>query len=388
MSRKRAQVKRAHTEVTMVIEAMEREIIKARERSNGKKATIVIVDDEQPILRELRFLLGRTYNIYTFENPLEAERFVEEHPVDMVISDELMPEMRGSELLARIHKKHPDICNVVLSGQAEKDDIVKAVNEGHIFSFLYKPVDRQQLLNVIEKGLENRLMKLTMAQQNVELKKYSENLEKMVEEKTKQLIQAYDKLKMLDQSKMNFLLYLAHEMDSSLDRIQRLAETLLNYFAIAGTELRLEKRALAIRPLVDTILTERAQEIRSKNLTVRLDIGEGVEVMADPGYFKRVMEILIENAIEFTPKDGTISIEAHKGDQGHLVIKVSDTGKGIEEGDLERIFTPFVIESQKRRPGGFGLNLPLAKYIVLSHGGSIWAESKGPGRGASFFVAL
>jgi DNA-binding NtrC family response regulator len=74
--------------------------------------------------------------VHVFANPEEAEVFVDNHEVDLVISDEMMPEMRGSELLAKIHGKHPDICNIVLSGQADKDDIVRAVNEGHLFSFL------------------------------------------------------------------------------------------------------------------------------------------------------------------------------------------------------------------------------------------------------------
>ena len=208
---------------------------------SGAKATVVIVDDEQSILKELKILLGRMYNVHVFANPEEAERFVDDQPVDLVVSDEMMPEMRGSVLLARIHKKHPDICNIVLSGQAEKDDIVRAVNEGHIFSFLYKPAERQQLINVIEKGLENRNMKRILAEQNAQLKVYSENLEKMVEDKTAELVKAYDRLNTLDANKMYFLIYLSQEMDSSLDRIQKLAENLLNYFAFAGSELKMQQ---------------------------------------------------------------------------------------------------------------------------------------------------
>ena len=79
---------------------------------SGKKATIVIVDDEQSILKELKILLGRMYQVHIFVNPEEAEVFVDNNEVDLVISDEMMPEMRGSVLLAKIHRKHPDICNI------------------------------------------------------------------------------------------------------------------------------------------------------------------------------------------------------------------------------------------------------------------------------------
>ncbi len=354
-------------------------------KTKKKKAAIVLVDDEQPILRELKFLLGRTYEIHAFENPEEVEDFVDRNPVDMIISDELMPEMRGSALLARIHKHHPDICKIVLSGQAEKDDIVRAVNEGHIFSFLYKPVDRQQLLNAIEKGLENRMMKLKMEEQNLELKRYSENLERMVEEKTAQLVKAYDKLRMLDENKMAFLVYLSHEMDSSLERIQKLAEALLNYFALAAADLRLERRPVHIARLLDEVLKE--SDPGSTGVSLQAEFRDDPVVRADPDFLKQVFRAIVQNALVFTPAGGRVRVScAAKGGKARVVV--SDTGKGIAKEDLKRIFRPFVLEPEKRRPGGFGLNLPMAKYIVVAHEGRIWAQSEGPGRGASFFVEI
>ncbi len=357
-------------------------------KKKKKEATIVLVDDEQSILKELRFLLGRTYQIYTFVNPEDVEDFVDQNEVDMVISDELMPEMRGSELLARIHKKHPDICNVVLSGQAEKDDIVRAVNEGHIFSFLYKPVDRQQLLNVIERGLENRKMRLTMARQNLELKKYSENLEKMVEDKTAQLVKAYEKLKMLDDNKMSFLIYLSHEMDSSLDRIQELVETLLNYFSFAGAELRLDKRPVNLKGLTKEVIKQLSKPIEESGVNVRITCQDDLVAEVDHNYMRQVIEALINNAITYTEKGGRVDITCNRTDNGKALVCIKDTGRGILKEDLERIFKAFALEPEKRHPNGFGLNLPIAKLIVTAHGGRIWAESDGPGKGATFCIRI
>ncbi len=362
----------------------EKELRKKRK----KKATIVLVDDEQSILKELRFLLGRTYQIYTFVNPEDVEDFVDHHEVDMVISDELMPEMRGSELLARIHRKHPDICNVVLSGQAEKDDIVRAVNEGHIFSFLYKPVDRQQLLNVIERGLENRKMRLTMARQNLELKKYSENLEKMVEDKTAQLIKAYEKLKMLDDNKMSFLIYLSHEMDSSLDRIQELVETLLNYFGFAGSELRLDKSPVNIKGLIEKVIERLADRIEESGISLHVTCQGAPVAEVDQNYMGQVIETLINNAITYTEKGGRVDITCGKTGNGKALVCIKDTGRGILKEDLERIFKAFALEPEKRHPNGFGLNLPIARLIVTAHGGRIWAESDGPGKGATLCMEI
>lgn len=356
-------------------------------RNDNGKYTVVIVDDELPILTELKILLKRRYNVHTFENPEEVEGFVDSNEVDLVICDELMPEMRGSVLLSRLHKKHPDVCKVVLSGQAEKNDIVRAINEGHIFNFLFKPVNQQQLLNVIEKGIENRMLKLALERQNIELKNYSENLEKMVQERTAQLVKAHERVKQLDGNKMSFLIYLTNEINSPLDRIQKLAEILLTYFGLAGSNLKPDMRQVAVRKTFAGLLANRKDALAARSLTVDDRVGEGVEVKADPEYLERVLGAVIDNAICFSNAGGEIVFDAVPHND-KTRISVADAGKGIAPEDLKNIFKAFELEPEKRRPAGFGLSLPLAAILVNALGGKLWAESPGPGMGAVFYLEL
>jgi len=358
-----------------------------KHKDNKTKYTVVIVDDERPILTELKILLKRSYNVYTFENPEEVEGFIDNNQVDLIICDELMPEMRGSVLLSRLHKKHPDICKVVLSGQAEKNDIVRAINEGHIFSFLFKPVSQQQLLNVIEKGIENRMLKLTLERQNIELKNYSENLEKMVQERTAQLVKAHDRVKQLDGDKMSFLIYLTNEINSPLDRIQKLAETLLTYFGLAGSNLKPDTQQLSIGKIFTTLLDARQNALNARNLTIDNRIGPDMTVKSDPEYLDRVLGAIIDNAISFSAPGGKIILSAESYD-GKTKISIADSGKGIDPEDLENIFKAFVLEPEKRRPSGFGLNLPIAAILVNALNGKLWAESQGQGKGAVFHLEL
>jgi FixJ family two-component response regulator len=356
-------------------------------RDNNEKYTVVIVDDERPILTELNILLNRRYNVYTFQNPEEVEDFVDNNQVDLIVCDELMPEMRGSVLLSRLHKKHPDVCKVVLSGQAEKNDIVRAINEGHIFNFLFKPVNQQQLQNVIEKGIENRVLKLTLERQNIELKNYSENLEKMVQERTAQLVKAHERVKQLDGNKMFFLIYLTNEINSPLDRIQKLAEILLTYFGLAGSNLKPDMRLVPLQETFSGLLANRKDALAARSVTVDDRVSPGVTVKTDPEYLDRVLGAVIDNAISFSNPGGKIVLDA-VSHNGKTRISVSDSGKGIEPEDLENIFKAFVLEPEKRRPAGFGLNLPLAGILVNALGGKLWAESPGPGKGATFYLEL
>lgn len=353
----------------------------------SNKSTIVLVDDEQPILTELEILLCRDYEVHAFLDPLDVEGFIDSNRVDLIVCDEMMPEIRGSELLSRIHERHPDICKIVLSGQAEKHDIVKAINEGHIYSFLFKPVNRQQLLNTIEKGLENRRMKLLVEEQNRQLKDLNENLEQMVEERTAELFKAHKRLEQLDANKMSFLIYLSHEINSSLDRIKQLAEVLITYFGIAGSEPTVSPRSLSVKDTVDSILVEKEGLIEEHGITVENMVAADITVEADVRYWRFLVSTLINNGLVFCNEGGTVTIDAGiSGTKTRFMVR--DTGRGFSLEDGELLFKPFVMPPEKRNPEGFGLNLVQSRIIVEAHGGSLTAESPGPGQGATFTMEI
>jgi len=352
-----------------------------------EKSTLIIVDDEQTILTELEILLCRRYTVHTFVNPEEVEPFVRQNHVDLIICDEMMPEMRGSELLARLHAIQPDICKIVLSGQAEKHDIVKAINKGHIYSFLFKPVNREQLFNIIENGLESRRMKLLLKEQNIMLKDLNENLEEKVKERTEQLVKAHRRLQQLDDNKMSFLLYLANEINAPLDRLKKLAEALITYFGIAGSDLTIKKEALPLQEEIETILGENSKLIQARELSIDNRVQEPLQIMADREYLHFLLATLINNALLFTPNGGRISLEATtEGKKNKIVIH--DTGRGFPPDDQLQLFTPFILPQEKRNPDGFGLNLVQAKIITEAHGGRLLAESPGQGQGATFTLIL
>ncbi len=357
------------------------------EHRKNEKSSLIIVDDEQTILTELEILLCRNYDVHTFINPEEVEGFIKNNHVDLIICDEMMPEMRGSELLERIHKIQPDICKIVLSGQAEKQDIVKAVNKGHIYSFLFKPVNREQLLNVIENGLESRMMKLLLEEQNRQLKDLNENLEQMVVERTEQLVKAHKRLDQLDDNKMSFLIYLAGEINSPLDRLKKLAEVLITYFGIAGSDLAVVKQPVRVKEIVDTILADNAHGIATKQIDVKNSIDNAVIINADPNYLKFILTTLIENGLVFCNNGGTVLIESVEKN-AKVEITIRDTGRGFPAEDRELLFKPFVLPPEKRNPDGFGLNLAQARIIVDAHDGDLTAKSPGSGQGATFTLTL
>jgi len=126
------------------------------------KQTIVIVDDEEMVLTSLSsFLtLETNYNVKIYTSASEALAFIKENDVDLVVSDYLMPEMDGISFLARVKKMKPDVPRIILTGYADKENAIKAINEVGLFQYIEKPWDNDDLLIIFRNGLEKqRLLK-------------------------------------------------------------------------------------------------------------------------------------------------------------------------------------------------------------------------------------
>lgn len=122
-------------------------------------------------------------------------------------------------------------------------------------------------------------------------------------------------------------------------------------------------------------------------LSLRVECPDDIpSVLADGTRIQQVIVNLLHNAIKFTPRGGQVSISAARED-GAVRFTVMDTGIGIAEEDLPRIFERFYKVDRSRATSGTGLGLPIARHLVEAHGGRIWVEST-PGRGSSFSFTL
>lgn len=125
-------------------------------------STIVIVDDEEMVLTSLSsFLtLETNYTVKVFTSAKEALDFIEKESVDLVVSDYLMPEMDGISFLAEVKKLRPEVPRIILTGYADKENAIKAINNVGLFQYIEKPWDNDDILIIFRNGLEKqKLMK-------------------------------------------------------------------------------------------------------------------------------------------------------------------------------------------------------------------------------------
>lgn len=134
-------------------------------------ATIVLVDDEEMVLNSLQsFLeLETEYDIRSFSTPASALEYAQDGSVDVVVSDFLMPEMNGIDLLARFSENHPHAPRILLTGYADKESAIKAINDIGLFQFIEKPWDNTNLLVVLRNALERRYLVKTLQEKIAEI---------------------------------------------------------------------------------------------------------------------------------------------------------------------------------------------------------------------------
>jgi two-component system sensor histidine kinase BarA len=264
---------------------------------------------------------------------------------------------------------------------------------------------------------------------------------RQLEDKTARLQEAFDKLKELDRLKSNFLATVSHELRTPLTSIIGYSEmlteglagelkpeqldfvktihakgghllslimSLLDMSKLENGTMRIAMQSMRIEPVLAEVVSTLTPTARKKGIKLQLDQRAGLaELRGDPERLRQVFLNLVENAIKFTPSQGTVTLsgamteDSDLGDEGEaglalvaptrafVQVRVADTGIGIPARERDKVFDAFyqVDSSSTREYGGTGLGLSIVKRLVEGHGGSIRIESNEP-RGTVFVVRL
>ena len=167
-------------------------------------ATVLFVDDETNILSSLKRLFRPCgYRIFTAESGAQALEIMQHESVDIVVSDMRMPEMNGAQFLEQVNAKWPDTIRILLTGHAEIGATIDAINKGHIYRYISKPWEDNDIILSIKQALHQKQLELAnrgleelTRKQNEELKDLNANLEQKVKARTEELRQAMGFLEM------------------------------------------------------------------------------------------------------------------------------------------------------------------------------------------------
>jgi len=379
-------------------------------------ARIVIVDDDPSLLKALpeavRLRL-KDVAVDTCDSAAEALSKISVTDYDAIVADIKMPGMDGLALLAEIRTLRPDTPTVLITGHGH-DDLAVLALRGGAYDFVQKPIDRDYIVASLTRAIEERERRRRVEAQQAFLEQHAELLEKIIEERTRELREA-------NRLKDQFIAMLSHELRSPLGAIRmwasllrggkldaertaraieaiersamtqaQLVEDLLDVSRITAGKLVLDARPIDLAAVAEAALDAVRADAEAKEVRIEqvFELGGG-RVQGDPARLQQVMWNLLSNAVKFSSRGGRVVLRLACGD-GQAIISVRDEGEGIAPEFLPHVFEPFrqADSTDTRAHGGLGLGLAIVHDVVELHRGTIEVESKGKGQGATFTVRL
>lgn len=356
--------------------------------------SILIVDDDSSVL-ECASLLLKEYGYSTIPcgNAADALDKFQTTRVDVVLTDIMMPVVTGIELLEKIHSIAPEIPVILMTAYADFEKAVEAIKKG-AFDFIIKPYKIEQLTHSVEKAVNYRKLEQMEVEYKHILEDLNQALETLISERTMSLmaLTVADKVRnpatviggiskrLIEKEEVSEKI--REELKSIADEAGRLEAIVIDFQNIFKSKQSMFEYG-DINAVVRKAIAAAEKESAYKGLKLNVHLSEQpLNINLQKKLLGIAIFHILRNAVEVTPAEGAIEV-ATFADKDKAILAISDTGPGISENDIGKIFEPFF----STKAHSFGMGLPLVKQIVSEHMGEIDVESM-PGKGTAFKMAF
>jgi signal transduction histidine kinase len=357
-----------------------------------ERRRLLLIDDEEVVLDScLAILEGADYEVATATGGAEGLEKAGELSPDLIFVDLKMPGMSGMEVLEQLRSRDPTAVAIVFTGFATIESAVEAMKRGAL-DFLPKPFTPEEFRAMIRRGLEWRRLLLETTALRREREALRENFAAIVSHELRSplgavrqnlfvLIQELAPVISEDQKRR------LERMSVRLDDLLGMINRWLRGFSVDFAGLQESFQPVSIEePLAEAVESAGGEAVR-KGVEIASTVGPGAVVLGDRGALAEALLNVIGNAVKYSRSGGRVTVTVGR-ELAKVVVSVKDTGVGIPEADLPRVFDGFYRgQAAEGGPGGAGIGLAVARRIVEAHGGSIAAESE-PGRGSTFVITL
>ncbi len=388
--------------------------------ASAQRGQLLIVDDEEEILKSLKRQFRRDYDVFLAGSADEGYRIMMETPIQVIISDQRMPVMNGEEFFRKIKNEFPDAMRLLLTGYADIQAVISAINDGNIFRYIPKPWDPTELDTIVREAFERYHLIVQNRRLMQELREQNTQLEQRVAQRTTELAEANERLQTLNAQKDSFLGMAAHDLRTPITVVQGFADLLLysqtsaedtrefvgiirdtlnqmlgllddilDITAIESGNLTLRPQSVDLHQFIGRIVKLNRYIGGRKQIDLTAELAPDLPTMTfDPRRIEQVLNNLIGNAFKFSHPNTSVTVKVQPI-EGGVKFSVIDQGQGIRADELDKVFGEFQRVSTK--PTGnetsTGLGLSICKRIVKLHDGEIGVESD-YGQGSRFFFTL
>lgn len=328
------------------------------------KPNILFIDDEKDILFTFERTFRKYYTITTARSGQEAIDIIKKTPAfDVVVCDYSMPKMDGIQTLRKVKELSPNSVRIMLTGYAELETIIKAINENNIFKFLLKPTET----NALKTNIDDAVEYFQLRKRQEDLNKIRMNFMSVVSQNYKNPLTAIltSTYLMGEYFKNNDFNSFEASVKKIQGAVQNMTEVIEKIIIISQleTQYKVQKKKVNIVACISDIVKD-YEYYEKHNRQFKYTNTYTKEVWIDLYLFKQILQNIIDNAVKFSPKESEISIVCKHSKIGNLQISVRNSGSSIPDDILNKIYEPFVKIIEDFNHSATGLGLTITKKCI------------------------
>jgi len=345
------------------------------------KPNVLYVDDLQTNLILFEATFENDFNIVLASTAAKALEILKEKEVQVLVTDQRMPEMTGTELLEIVAGDYPDIRRFLLTAYTDVETVIEAVNKGHIHGYITKPIQKEEVRSSIRNAFEvytlrqknkeilSQLEKANLALQNLDSVK-SEILRLSTREIRTPLNRIMGTIHLLkDKIESEELIEVVNILDSSVLRLERFSKMANQISQIKSSDHAFKKENIPIRQLIEYTLVEITQLIQETDVKINVDYKEEPVLTGDFDLLISCLANILEHALLHSGQKEIINV-AMTVTNGYPVCEVTFSGKNYSESLLSDLISYYSAPGKEMNLR-LGIELTLAQLIMEVHGGHI-----------------
>lgn len=356
---------------------------------NKDRIRVLYIDDELNNLHAFKALFRKEYEIFIAESAEEGIALLAEEEVHVIICDQRMPGMTGVEFFESILQKYSHPIRILLTGYTDIQAVVEAINRGQIYRFIDKPWNQQVLSIAIQNAYEIYYTKFLLREQNIQLQKAYEELDKFVYSASHDLraplASILGIIKVAKSDDMKNIPDYIDMIDRTVNKMDAFVQNIIKYYR--SNRIDIEINQINFENLINDLLFDLDALIKESKIECLIEIEEPINISSDESRIRIIINNILLNAIKFHDEHTqlkTIHVRVKTVLTGST-IEIEDNGIGIEPEMQDKIYDMFFRGIHKN--AGSGVGLYVAKEALKKINGTIHVESS-PGVGTIFIVQI
>lgn len=344
----------------------------------SKPFSILYLDDEEQNLVSFQALFRRQYNVFTTTSAHEAVDILNNNDIQIIFSDQKMPEVSGVEFFETILPDFPHPVRILLTGYADIEAVIDAINKGQVYRYVAKPWDANELAVCVENALEKYRREQELLRKSNDLEQSNATLEQFVfsasqqlRNPTEQIIKATEDIERIitDADARKAL----EAIRIQAARLQGFGEQITQYYS--NSKATAENKLVNLEEVVQYVIQQIPQNLTTAKWEIQTEFKLNGPFLSDSSRLLIILQNLLNNAVQFSDPNKTVnSIQLSIIQNAEKAIfRIADQGVGIEPGRMEHLFN-MQLSADKMAAGG--INMYLTKSVVDKMHGKISASSK------------